>query len=402
MRLAIPSLCLFLYVILSFVLPLPCRRLGRVAAAFAVLAVCLKYLAYEIFGGSFFAPELPRPLLLTQEALYASAVILFFLLLMKDGLAGLLWLGRRAGFAWRHPFSPPVRIAGLLATGCPPADLSLEAGFSPAVKSAGLLAIALSLGCWSTWQAVKVPGIRTMEISVPGLPAQLDGFSVVQITDIHIGSLLRGEWLRAVVEKTNALHPDMVALTGDLIDGLPETIGSEVQPLGDLRAKHGVYGVTGNHEYYCQVELWLPVFKKLGIDMLLNEHRVLSVQGRELVIAGITDPMASRFGQEGPDVRKALNGAPDTTSILLAHQPRGATANTAADIQLSGHTHGGHMVFIQPLIASFNDGFVHGLYDVNGMKLHVSPGTGLWGGFSSRVGVPSEITRIVLRPQSTE
>lgn len=399
MRLAIPSLCLFLYVVMSFVLPLPFRRLGRVAAGIAALAICLKYLAYEIFGGSFYAPELPRALLLAQEALYASAVILFFLLLVKDGLAGLLWMGRRAGFAWRHPFSPPFRIAGLLASGCPPADLSLEAGFSPAVKSAGLLAIALSLGCWSTWQAVTVPGIRTVEISVPGLPAQLDGFSVVQITDIHIGSLLRGEWLRAVVEKTNALNPDVVALTGDLIDGLPDTLGSEVEPLGELRAKHGVYGVTGNHEYYFQVQQWLPVFKKLGIDMLLNEHRVLSVQGGELIIAGITDPMAPRFGEEGPDVRKALAGAPDTTSILLAHQPRGAAANTAASIQLSGHTHGGHMVFIQPIIASFNERFVNGLYDVNGMKLYVSPGTGLWGGFSSRVGVPSEITRIILRPQ---
>jgi len=401
MRLAIPSLCLFPDVCLSFVLPLPCRRLGRAVAGIAVLAVCLKYLAYETFGGSFYAPELPRSLLLTQEALYASVVILFFLLLVKDGLAGLLWMERRMGFAWRHPFSPAVRVTGLLATGCPPAELSLEARFSPAVKSAGLLAIALSLGCWGTWQAVTVPNIRTVEISVPGLPAQLDGFSVVQLTDLHIGSLLRGEWLRAVVEKTNALDPDVVVLTGDLIDGLPDTLGSEVEPLGELHAKHGVYGVTGNHEYYCQVNEWLPVFKKLGIDMLLNEHRVLSIQGSELVIAGITDPMATRFGQEGPDVRKALDGAPDTTSILLAHQPRGAAANAAADIQLSGHTHGGHMAFIQPLIAPFNEGFVNGLYNVNGMKLYVSPGTGLWGGFSSRVGVPSEITRIVLRAEKT-
>ena len=376
MRLFLPSLGLCLYVILSLVLPLPCRPLGKVAAGLVVLAACLKYQAYEVLGGSFFAPHLPRPLILTMEALYGAVIVLCFLLLLKDGLALLLWLGRLAGGSWGLPFSP-------------------------AARSAGLAALALLLGAWGTWQSVKVPDVRTVEIAVPGLPAQLDGFSLVQLSDIHIGPLLRGDWLRGVVEKTNALHPDVVALTGDMVDDLPAAIGRDMDPLGELRAAHGVFGVTGNHEYYFQWEQWRPVFARLGVDMLHNEHRVLSVRGSELVIAGVPDIQESRFGGEGPDPRKALAGAPDAVRILLDHRPGGSVGGSLAHVQLSGHTHGGTMVFLRPLIASFNGGQTSGLYDENGLKLYVSPGTGIWDGFSCRVGVPAEITRIVLRPQAS-
>lgn len=372
MRLAIPSLVLCLYIVASLIMFMPCRLLFKVAAGIALLAVSQKYLAYEMIGGSFIAPSLPRPLLLTMEVLYAAMVILFFLLLIKDGLALLLWLSRCLGTSWRLPFPPAVRGTGLVLT-------------------------ALVLAGWGTWQSLRVPRVNTVEVPLARLPGSLDGFAIVQLTDIHIGMLLRKEWLEAVVEKTNALAPDLVVLTGDMIDGSPEELGRDIAPLGELRAQYGVYGVTGNHEYYFQAKRWLPVFQDLGVTMLHNEHRIVSVGGADVVLAGVPDPTERRFGGPGPDLKKALEGAPDAVRVLLAHQPYGAAGATGIDIQLSGHTHGGNLFFLQRFIASFNQGFVAGLYVINGMALYVSPGTGIWSGFSCRLGVPSEITRIVLR-----
>ena len=109
-------------------------------------------------------------------------------------------------------------------------------------------------GIYGTWQAIRVPDVRTIEITLPRLPVSLDGFSIVQLSDIHLGPFLKGAWLRDVVAKTNALSPDLVAVTGDMIDGSPDELKDDVAPLGDLQARYGVYGITGNHEYYFRVE----------------------------------------------------------------------------------------------------------------------------------------------------
>jgi hypothetical protein len=232
------------------------------------------------------------------------------------------------------------------------------------------------------------------------LPVSLDGFAIVQLTDIHLGSFLKGAWLRDVVAKTNDLSPDLVAVTGDMIDGSPDELKDDIAPLGNLQARYGVYGITGNHEYYFRVEQWLPVFAKLGITMLHNEHRILSVAGgSQLVIAGVPDQTAIHYGGAGPDIAKALAGAPDTIRVLMAHRPNGIAETINADLQLSGHTHGGNLFFLKWLISAFNGGLVNGLYEVGGMKLYVSPGTGIWSGFSCRLGVPAEITHIILRSQ---
>lgn len=151
--------------------------------------------------------------------------------------------------------------------------------------------------------SVRVPVIHTLEIRLPNLPAGLDGFSIVQISDIHIGPLLKKGWLRQVVDKANALKPDLVALTGDMVDGSADRLQAEIAPLGNLCARYGVYGITGNHDYF-QAGEWLPVFEKLRILMLCNDHRILSVNGADLVIAGLNDPVATCFGAPGPDIRK--------------------------------------------------------------------------------------------------
>jgi predicted MPP superfamily phosphohydrolase len=373
MRLALPSLVLFIYIVVSLVLVLPCRPLAKVAIGMALLAISQKYLVYEKIGGSFIAPALPGPLLLTMEILYASMVILVFLLLIKDGVALLLWLSRWLGSSWYLPFSP-------------------------AMRSGGLVVAALVLGIYGTWQAIRVPEVRTIEIALPRLPVSLDGLSIVQLSDIHLGPFLKGGWLRDVVAKTNALSPDLVAVTGDMIDGYPEELQDDIAPLGNLQAKYGVYGITGNHEYYFRVDKWLPVFARLGITILDNEHRVLAVAAStRLVIAGVPDETAQHYGGRGPDIKQAFADAPDTVRVLLAHRPNGIAEKIDADLQLSGHTHGGHLFFLKWLISAFNEGLVEGLYDRGGRVLYVSPGTGLWSGFSCRLGVPAEITRIILR-----
>lgn len=370
--LLVPSLIMVVYVILRLVVPLPCGLWLKAAAALAVLAAGLKFTWYARLGGAFFAPALPRYVLLIMESLYASLVILVFLLLARDALNLLLWFSRRLGADWRLPFSSGA-------------------------WGAGLTLAALAMGAWGVWQAVKVPGVRTVEVAVPGLAPQLDGFVLVQLSDLHIGPIQKRAWLEAVVDKANALNPDALVLTGDYIDGRATELRDELAPLARLRAPYGVFAVTGNHEYYYRVEEWLPVFAELGLDMLHNEHRALDVDGARLVVAGVPDSTETRFGGPGPDPGKALEGAPAAPVVLLQHQPRGASGNRGADIQLSGHTHGGLLFFLKPLVAAFNEGMVMGLYGTGGPRVYVHPGTGLWNGFSCRVGVASEITRLVLR-----
>jgi uncharacterized protein len=373
MRLAIPPLVLYIYIIASLIAFAPCRPLVKVAAGIALLVISQKYLIYERIGGSFIAPDLPYLLLLTLEMLYGFMIILAFLLVVKDGMALLLWLSRWLGSSWHLPLTP-------------------------AIRSGGLVLAALVLSVYGTWQSLRVPDVRTIEITLARLPVSLDGFSIVQLSDIHIGPFLKGDWLRKVVAKTNALSPDLVAVTGDMIDGSPDELKDDVAPFADLRARYGVYGITGNHEYYFRFESWLSAFEKLGIIMLQNEHRILPVAGgAELVIAGVPDQAALHYGGAGPDIKHALAGAPDTVRVLMAHRPNGIAEKINADLQLSGHTHGGHLFFMQWLISAFNGGLVEGQYDLGGRALYVSPGTGIWSGFSCRLGVPAEMSHIILR-----
>ena len=372
MRLLLPSVLIAVYLLFSLVLPQKIRLRGKFALGAVLLLVGQKYIFYEVVGGSFFRPELPIPMLLVAEALYASLVVLFFLALLKDCAALLCCLARHLGAGCRLPFSS-------------------------ATSGLALTLLALGSGIWGNYQAMRVPDVHTVEISIPKLPAELESFCLVQLSDIHIGPLLKRGWLSGVVEKVNQIEADAIVLTGDYIDGLPAELAHEVQPLAQLKAKHGVFGVNGNHEYYYDAKGWQPVFRSLGVDMLNNEHRVLP---GGLVLGGVTDRNASRFGQSAPSVEAAFSGAPEGPRILLSHQPQfgGSIPTRGVALQLSGHTHGGLMFFLKPLIAHFNKGFVQGLYDTClCSKLYVSPGTGLWSGFACRIGVPSEITRIVLK-----
>ena len=370
MRLLLPSVIMAVYVFLSLVLPLKAGLPAKALLGVAIMAAALKYVFYQVVGGGFFRPDLPAPVMLTAEALYAALLMLFVLALVKDAAALVLRLCRLFGFSWHLPLTPGWRC-GLL------------------------MLVALSCGAWGTWQAVRVPDVRTVNVAIPNLPAELEGFTLTQLSDLHIGPVQKKAWLAEVVRKTNALSPDAVVITGDMIDGLPSSLRDELTPLADLRSKYGVFGVTGNHEYYYDARGWIKEFQKLGVVMLNNEHRVLP---GGLVLGGVPDSTAERFGGRGPDVEAAFAGAPDGVRVLLCHKPNGnGIPAPGVALQLSGHTHGGLIFFLAPLIGAYNAGYVNGLYSTpQGGQIYVNPGTGLWNGFSCRLGVPSEITRIVL------
>lgn len=340
-----------------------------------LLLASLKYFIYQWAGGSFFAPRLPRVVLLGLEALYAALIILFLLLALR-GLLGLaLWLVHRAGL-W--------------------SGFSLSAPWLwPALAS-----LALGTASWGVWESVKVPEVRQRTVKIAALPEPLRGLRIVQLSDLHIGPILGRAWLEAVVSRVNAQKPDLIVLTGDYVDGHVAELARELEPLAELHAPLGVFAVTGNHEYYWGSEQWQKAISGLGLKFLENSHAALPVDGATLVLAGLPDAVAERFGLPGPNLEAALAGAPEragSVRVLLAHQPRLASEYLkSVDLQLSGHTHGGHMFFLQPLIAAFNNGFVRGLYELGEGWLLLNPGTGLWGGFSCRVGVPSEISCITL------
>jgi hypothetical protein len=250
--------------------------------------------------------------------------------------------------------------------------------------------------------AARRPRLVSVDIPIARLPKPLHGFSIAQISDVHVGPTIRRGFVERLVARVNDLGADLIAVTGDLVDGSVEQLATHTAPLSKLSARHGAFFVTGNHEYYSGERAWTNEIERLGLTVLKNEHVVLQHDGALLVLAGVNDIGAHHFDPaQRSDPAAALHGAPAGAGakILLAHQPSSATAAAKAgfDLQLSGHTHGGqfwpwnHFVrFFQP--------FTAGLHRLKNLWVYVSRGTGYWGP-PNRFGVPSEITRIRLVPE---
>jgi uncharacterized protein len=264
---------------------------------------------------------------------------------------------------------------------------------------------AMLLSSLGVHQATRVPPIKHVEIAIPGLPPQFDGYTLLQLTDLHISRLFPKEWTQAMVERSNALGANLIVVTGDLIDGSFDARRADVEPLRNLRAQDGVWVIPGNHEYFFGYEAWMRHYASLGMRVLANDHTVLTRDGGSLVLAGVTDLSAPGARHPAPDLSAALAGAPsDAPIVLLDHQPRTAAQAAARGValQLSGHTHGGMILGLDRLVARANNGFVSGRYTVGDMTLYVNNGTALWPGFALRLGRPSELTRITLRSPSQQ
>jgi predicted MPP superfamily phosphohydrolase len=241
--------------------------------------------------------------------------------------------------------------------------------------------------------------IRRIDVPIAGLPAALHGFSIVQITDLHVGASIKRGFLERVVDAANRLGADMIAITGDLADGSVRELASHTEPLSRLTARHGTFFVTGNHEYYSGVHDWVDEMRRLGLAVLMNEHVVLVHEGTAVVVAGVTDFSAGYFvPSHRSDPAAALIGAPIDAGVrlLLAHQPRSAFAAAPAGyhLQLSGHTHGGQ-IFPWKYLVRLQQPFTAGLHRVGSLWVYISRGTGYWGP-PKRLGAPSEITYVRL------
>ena len=267
-----------------------------------------------------------------------------------------------------------------------------------ALAVAALAALATVVGFFNARRRAKV---RHIDIPIAGLPAALDGFSIVQITDLHVGPTIKRAYLERVVDAVNDLRADMIAVTGDLVDGSVRDLARHTEPLSRLSARHGAFFVTGNHEYYSGVLDWIAEFRRLGLGVLMNEHVVLRHGSAALVVAGVTDYSAGYFHPlHRSDPVAALTGAPSDADVrvLLAHQPRSAFAAAPAgfDLQLSGHTHGGQ-IFPWNFLVRLQQPFTAGLHRQGRLWVYISRGTGYWGP-PKRLGAPSEITYLRLVP----
>jgi hypothetical protein len=326
--------------------------------------------------------------------LLAAAILVPKSIRRSDALA---WIGLIAmGFFSTLFVTTLLRDVFLLA-----ARLSIDRSrYQMLLEPSALCVLALTVAVTGIGFAIaRRPRIVEVDIPVSRLPKPLHGFSIAQISDVHVGPTIRREFVERLVRRVNGLRTDLIAVTGDLVDGSVQQLAAHTEPLSKLSARHGAYFVTGNHEYYSGEAAWTSEIRRLGLTVLKNQHVVLNHDGASLVLAGVNDIGAHHFdAAQRSDPSAALEGAPldAGAKILLAHQPSSvdAAANAGYDVQISGHTHGGQF-WPWNLFVRFFQPFTAGLHRVKNLWLYVSSGTGYWGP-PNRFGVPAEITRIRL------
>jgi len=265
-------------------------------------------------------------------------------------------------------------------------------------SNSGIMGLAALTTGYGVYEARRKADIVRLSVSLPNLPVGFEGFRIAQITDIHAGLTIKRGFVERIAEQVSALNSDLIAFTGDLVDGSVPWLRNDVAPLTELTAPAGKFFITGNHEYYSGAQPWIEEADRMGFTVLLNEHRIIEKNGEKLVIGGVTDYGAGQFiPHQASDPFKAFSGAPEgSVRILLAHQPKSifAAAQAGCDLQLSGHTHGGQF-FPWNYLATIDQPFIKGLHRLGGVQIYVSRGTGYWGP-PVRTNNPPEITLITL------
>ncbi|RMG11416.1 MAG: metallophosphoesterase [Deltaproteobacteria bacterium] len=359
---------------------------GWARVAGAVLVVLALSLPAALLASRLAPPAAARPLMWAAYSWMGLA----FLLLVAAGLSDL----------FRLLIGSAARLLGGAA------DPLAQLGPSDPERRQ-LLARAVSVGAGAVSAGLAVHGlrgalgeieVRQRPIALARLPRALDGLKVVQLSDVHVGPTLGRRFVEGIVEKTNACRPDLVVITGDLMDGPPEALLSALEPLSRLRARYGTFFVTGNHEYYSDWTVWRPHLESLGLRVLENERVSIGDASASFDLAGVPDPSAHRFpGSPPPSAAPIVRGRdPERELVLLAHQPRqiALAHEMGAGLMLAGHTHGGQ---VQPfgLLVALAQPYVAGHHREGPVQIYVSRGTGFWGP-PMRIGAPAEITEIVL------
>jgi uncharacterized protein len=391
------------------------RSLGQLLAFLAVFLGVVGGWHYYLWTRLVRDPAWPEPyvraatIALVTVALMPPFVILASRLLSRDvmkilsaavftwfGFAFLLGLAFFAADLGRLV----LRAWQALQGNAPPVDPERRQLVARGVaQAAGLTATAL--GAISVRSALADVEVPEVEVRLPRLPRALSGLTVVQLSDVHIGPTIGRKFLEHVVEKSNAQKPDAIVITGDLVDGAVASLRHHVEPLAKLKARHGVFFVTGNHEYYSGVDEWLEELARLGIRVLRNERVSLGDDAASIDLAGVDDHHARGFGPgHGADYDKPFRDRdPERELVVLAHQPSQISRLAAArpGLQLSGHTHGGQIWPFGALVR-LNQPYIAGLYrHDDSTQIYVSRGTGYWGP-PMRLFCPAEITKLVLTP----
>ena len=386
MTLFLLGLIVFLILLWRAVLPLEWKWYWKVSAGLVAFAVGFKFKILQLLGGHYFAPDLPGWFLIVTGQIYITVFLFLLFMVVSDSILFILTCIRTLHKNFKekkYDFMPLLRKHPLLNK----------------VHAAGLL-LAFVLSFVGIWYGAAMPRIREVEVLSERVPAEADGIRLAVLADLHIDRLNDRPRIKKIVELTNTLNADFVCLVGDFSDGVQAHQLAALSELAGLRAKYGVYGVPGNHEYYSGYHELMAHFKKIGLPMLLNEN--VYFKDLKLRLCGIPDGHARKLGLASPDIPAALAGGDKSDyRILLAHAPKVAreAAANGADLQFSGHTHGGMVRGFDYLVARTNGGFAWGNYKVGNMLLVMSNGTCMWSGFPVRLGHPAEILLVTLKRQ---
>ena len=370
---------------ITIVRPLELSRRGTFAAS-ALFAVALgKFAFFATVGGDAFTPDLPAIVIWSYGWTYAAAMMLVAASLPLAAMRYLL------GFA-------KIRVPA----------------WTTRIVFAALAVCAAALSAWGIYEGARTPDVKRIEIEYADLPKSFDGYRIVHLSDLHCSTSARRPRFERIVERVNTLDADLIAITGDIVDGHVCERLNDIEPLANLRARDGVWGCTGNHERYWEWDVWSDALMRMCLHIFDGHNRfagrIITRGDESIAIGGLGD--AAFFGGLHPDeetvaewtarTKKAFDGVPkEAFRILLFHRPCTEQIGAeAADVklQLSGHTHGGAMPGVRWFVSRVNEGHVGGLYEfAQDRYLHVSPGTGQWAGFPLRLFNPTEITEITLR-----
>lgn len=354
--------------------------LGR-RAAFLVQALLFcsaaKFGCFLVFGGNTFNPEFPQHLIMVWN--FFDAVMMLF-----------------AGFV-----APTVVFDGVFRR-CAGRNVSVG---TKRIRAALLLVLSVGVAVWGLWESARVPRIVEREALLPDLPPAFEGYRIAHLSDLHCSSSARRARFEAIVRATNAAKPNLVAITGDFVDGVPERRARDLEPLSGLSAPDGVFGSTGNHEGYWPYVEWAPYLAKWNVRILADDCVVIRRGADAIAVGGAHDSrlFKGKHALKRGDHTNLFRKAPDRAfRIFLYHEPllkhKPYTADfVKADLMLSGHTHGGALPGLHLVVARHNEGHLRGFYREGRTLIHVSPGTGQWAGFPLRLFNPAEITVLVLR-----
>ncbi|MFF3711489.1 metallophosphoesterase [Streptomyces phaeochromogenes] len=264
--------------------------------------------------------------------------------------------------------------------------------FVSRVVGGAAAAAAVGTVGYGTYGVLRGPKVKRVTVPLAKLPRSAHGYRIAVVSDVHLGPVLGRGFAQKVVDTINSTQPDLIAVVGDLVDGSVKDLGPAAAPLAQLKARHGSFFVTGNHEYFSGAEEWVARVRELGLRPLENARTELA----DFDLAGVNDVAGEDEGQ-GPDFVKALGDRDRSRAcVLLAHQPVQIhdSVEHGVDLQLSGHTHGGQL-WPGSLIADQANPTLAGLERYGDTQLYVSRGAGAWGP-PTRVGAPSDITVVEL------